>query len=135
LRRYLFARDPERRPEPVLVDRAELKDRQERASKLVAIARAEMANLYQQVAGSGHAILLTDHDGVVLDYVGDAMFTDTASRASLQTGAVWAERTQGTNGMGMPGRETAPEHTPERALLHQEHPPDLFDGADSRSDR
>lgn len=95
-----FALDPERKPEAVVVDRSELKDRQERFCDLVDIARHEMTNLYQQVAGSGYAILLTDHDGVVLNYVGDPMFTSTAARTSLQTGAVWTEQAQGTNGMG-----------------------------------
>lgn len=95
-----YALDPGRRPEPALVDRAELKERQERSSNLVGIARAEMTNLYQQVAGSGHAILLTDHDGVVLNYVGDPMFNSTASRTGLQTSAIWTEQIQGTNGMG-----------------------------------
>jgi transcriptional regulator of acetoin/glycerol metabolism len=94
------ALDPERQPEPVVVDRADLKQRQERFCDLSQIARTEMTNLYQQVAGSGYAILLTDNEGVVLNYVGDPMFTGTASQASLQTGAVWTEKTQGTNGMG-----------------------------------
>lgn len=92
--------DPERRPEPVVVDRSDLKERQEKSCRLVEIARSEMTNLYQQVAGSGHSILLTDHDGVVLNYVGDPMFTSTAVKTALQTGAVWNEKTQGTNGMG-----------------------------------
>lgn len=92
--------DPERRPEPVLVDRSNLKERQEKSCRLVEIARSEMTNLYQQVAGSGHSILLTDHEGVVLNYVGDPMFTSTAVKTALQTGAVWNEETQGTNGMG-----------------------------------
>ena len=95
-----YALDPEHRPEPIVVDRSELKDRQDKFCDLVQIARTEMTNLYQQVAGSGYAILLTDNEGVVLNYVGDPMFTGTAARTSLQTGAVWTERTQGTNGMG-----------------------------------
>ena len=92
--------DPERLPEPIVVDSSELLDRQEKLCTLAEIARAEMTNLYQQVAGSGHAILLTDNDGVVLNYVGDPMFTGTASKTALQTGAVWTEQAQGTNGMG-----------------------------------
>ncbi|MCB0257455.1 MAG: sigma-54-dependent Fis family transcriptional regulator, partial [Anaerolineae bacterium] len=95
-----YALDPERKPEPLVVDRSELKERQDRFCDLVKIARNEMTNLYQQVAGSGHAILLTDNEGVVLNYVGDPMFTGTAASASLQTGAIWTEKTQGTNGMG-----------------------------------
>ncbi len=92
--------DPERRPEPIVIDRGSLKERQEKCCKLVEIARNEMTNLYQQVAGSGCSILLTDDDGVVLNYVGDPMFTSTAAQTSLQTGAVWTEQAQGTNGMG-----------------------------------
>lgn len=95
-----YALDPEHKPEANVVDRSELQDRQERFCDLVSIARNEMTNLYQQVAGSGHAILLTDADGVVLNYVGDPMFTGTASRTALQTGAIWSEQAQGTNGMG-----------------------------------
>ena len=95
-----YALDPARRPEPVVLERSELKERQERACNLVEIARTEMNNLYQQVAGSGYAILLTDREGVVLNYVGDPMFTGTALSASLQTGAIWSEQIQGTNGMG-----------------------------------
>ncbi len=67
---------------------------------LLEVAHSEMENLYQQVAGSGYAILLTDTEGVVLNYVGDPQFTKTASRNGLCNGAVWTEQAQGTNGMG-----------------------------------
>lgn len=109
-----YALDPAKRPEPMVVDRAELKERQERECNLVEIARAEMNNLYQQVAGSGYAILLTDKEGVVLNYVGDPMFSGTALSASLQTGAVWSEQIQGTNGMGTCLVEKRP------LVIHQE---------------
>jgi transcriptional regulator of acetoin/glycerol metabolism len=92
--------NPERQPEPVIVERSVLKERQEKNCKLSEIAQVEMTNLYQQVAGSGHSILLTDSDGVVINYVGDPIFTSTAAKTSLQTGAVWTEEAQGTNGMG-----------------------------------
>lgn len=92
--------DPERRRPPVVLSREDLEERQEKLSPLLAIAKAEMTNLYQQVAGSGYAILLTDVDGVVLNYVGDPQFTDAAMRNGLHVGAVWSEADQGTNGMG-----------------------------------
>ena len=95
-----YALDPERVPEPMVADRAELQARRHRCCDLTKIARTEMTNLYQQVAGSGYAILLTDNEGVVLNYVGDPMFTGTAANAALTTGAVWNEEAQGTNGMG-----------------------------------
>jgi transcriptional regulator of acetoin/glycerol metabolism len=59
-----------------------------------------MANLYQQLAGSGYAIMLTDREGVLLNYFGDPAFTHAASKTGLMPGAVWSERAQGTNGMG-----------------------------------
>ena len=92
--------DPGAAPAPVVIPRGDLKDRQERYSRLLEIARPEMTNLYQQLAGSGHAIMLADRDGVLLNYIGDPIFTDTAARVGIQTGAVWSEAIQGTNGMG-----------------------------------
>ncbi|MCU7931018.1 MAG: sigma-54-dependent Fis family transcriptional regulator [Candidatus Thiodiazotropha sp. (ex Codakia rugifera)] len=92
--------NPEHQPDPIVVDRADLKERQEKYCNLSGIARVEMTNLYQQVAGSGHSILLTDSEGVVVNYVGDPMFTSTAAKTSLQLGTVWTEQAQGTNGMG-----------------------------------
>jgi len=92
--------DPAGRHEPVLLARTELLERQDRTAHLLEVARLEMANLYQQVAGSGYAILLADADGVIVNYIGDPQFTSAAARSGLQNGAVWSELTQGTNGMG-----------------------------------
>jgi transcriptional regulator of acetoin/glycerol metabolism len=92
--------DPAGHHDPVLIERAALLARQERAARLLDTAKLEMANLYQQVAGSGYAILLADPDGVVLNYIGDPQFTSAAARSGMQNGAVWSELAQGTNGMG-----------------------------------
>ncbi|MCP3870730.1 MAG: sigma-54-dependent Fis family transcriptional regulator [Gammaproteobacteria bacterium] len=95
-----FDLDPDRLPEPTIIERPGLEQRLENYSPLLDIARPEMTNLYQQLAGSGHAIMLTDREGVLLNYIGDPRFTDAAARAGMQTGAVWSEAAQGTNGMG-----------------------------------
>lgn len=92
--------DPAAMREPPTVETDELGERRERHSRLLSIAKVEMTNLYQQVANSGYAILLTDTDGVVLNYIGDPVFNDTATRTGLQSGAIWTEQAQGTNGMG-----------------------------------
>jgi len=86
--------------QPYIVDKQVLRERQERLSSLLNIARVEMANLHQQVAGSGHSILLTDNSGLILNYVGDPDFNENAARCGLTEGAVWTEKHQGTNGMG-----------------------------------
>ncbi len=92
--------DPVRRAEPAVVERTDLRQRQEQLAPLLEFAKSEMTSLYQQVAGSGYAILLTDMDGVILNYVGDPQFTDAAMRSGLHNGSVWSEAAQGTNGMG-----------------------------------
>jgi transcriptional regulator of acetoin/glycerol metabolism len=92
--------DPGACTEPEVVSSAELRERQERVGDLQAVAKVEMANLYQQLADSGYAIILTDRDGVLLNYFGDPAFTHAASKTGLMQGALWSERVQGTNGMG-----------------------------------
>jgi transcriptional regulator of acetoin/glycerol metabolism len=92
--------DPATCAEPEVVPAAELQERQGRLADVQAVAKVEMANLYQQLAGSGYAIMLTDREGVLLNYFGDPAFTHAASKTGLMPGAVWSERAQGTNGMG-----------------------------------
>ena len=92
--------NPDSCAEPEVVAPAELQERQERLADVQAVAKVEMANLYQQLAGSGYAIMLTDREGVLLNYFGDPAFTHAASKTGLMQGAVWSERVQGTNGMG-----------------------------------
>ena len=92
--------DPGSRIDPEIVGHAELQQRQDSLADLRAVAEVEMANLYQQLAGSGYAIMLTDRDGVLLNFFGDPGFTHAASKSGLMQGAVWSERVQGTNGMG-----------------------------------
>lgn len=92
--------DPDSAGEPQVVDRVQLQERQDKLADLRNVAEGEMANLYQQLAGSGYAIMLTDRDGVLLNFFGDPGFSHAASRTGLMPGAVWSEPVQGTNGMG-----------------------------------
>lgn len=95
-----YGLDPGGQGEFVVVDHAELQERQERLSALLEAANLEMANVYQQLAGSGYAIMLADWEGVILNYFGDPRYAHATSRTELTEGAVWNERHQGTNGIG-----------------------------------
>jgi transcriptional regulator of acetoin/glycerol metabolism len=95
-----YGLDPGRPAEPRILDGAALRNRAERLEDMLACARLEMTNLYQQLADSELAVLLTDAEGVVLSVVGDPGFTRGAARHGMREGAVWNEREQGTNGMG-----------------------------------
>ena len=95
-----YGLDPESNAQPAVVSHQELTARKEQSLELLSFADNEMANLQRQLAGSGHSIILTDRDGVLLFYYGDPSFKGAASRAGLVPGGVWSERYGGTNGMG-----------------------------------
>lgn len=95
-----YGLDPEINTQPAVLSRQEFMARRERNLDLVSFADAELAGLYRLLAGSGYSIILTDRDGVLLSYFGDPSFKSAASRAGLLPGAVWSERSGGTNGMG-----------------------------------
>src|SRR5689334_4510539 len=103
-----YGLSPDSNAAPEVVSRQELIARKDRAADLVAFADAEIEHLHRQLAGSGHSIILTDLDGVLLSYWGDASFMGAASRTGLLPGAVWSERHGGTNGMGTCLLERAP---------------------------
>jgi transcriptional regulator of acetoin/glycerol metabolism len=95
-----YGLDPTHKRTAEIVELQTLLEHQERLGNLLQIAKVEMANLYQQVAGSGHSILLTNESGMILHYTGDPSFDSTATNSSLKEGAIWSEQLQGTNGMG-----------------------------------
>src|SRR6266566_1000802 len=82
-----YGLDPDSGADPVVVSRQDLLARKEQNLELVSFADVEMANLYQQLAGSGYSIILTDRDGVLLSYYGDPSFKRAASRTGLVPGA------------------------------------------------
>ncbi|NKF24642.1 sigma-54-dependent Fis family transcriptional regulator [Solimonas marina] len=92
--------DPARPHAPQVVDGNNLKDLQARHEELVDIARAEMDTLYDQISGSGYALLLTDANGIILSEKVDPTLTRMFRGAGLVVGADWSEQTEGTNGIG-----------------------------------
>src|SRR3954470_11446421 len=95
-----YGLDPESGGEPAVLSHQELLARKEQSLELLSFADTEMAHLHRQLAGSGHSIILTDRDGVLLCYYGDPSFKGAASRTGLVPGSVWSERIGGTNGIG-----------------------------------
>src|ERR1700734_1943635 len=68
--------------------------------ELLPVARAEMESLYEQIAGSGFAVILSDTQGVVLTTITDPALQREFRQAGLTLGALWDERHEGTNGIG-----------------------------------
>jgi sigma-54 dependent transcriptional regulator, acetoin dehydrogenase operon transcriptional activator AcoR len=95
-----YSLDPARRhPAPVL-DSHVLRGLREQHEELVQIASAEIDWLYEHIAGSGYALLLTDSSGIILYEKAEPTLAKTFHSAGLLTGADWSEPSQGTNGMG-----------------------------------
>ena len=103
-----FNLDPAREYKPWVWDGNRLKDLQSEHEELVQIARAEMDSLYEQISGSGYALLLADTSGVILCEKVDPTLKRLFSGAGLIVGAEWSEEREGTNGIGTCAREARP---------------------------
>lgn len=71
-----------------------------RNAALCAHARPVMETLSAQIAGTQSMVVLTDASGIVLHALGDDEFMGRAARVALRPGAVWSERSKGTNAVG-----------------------------------
>jgi sigma-54 dependent transcriptional regulator, acetoin dehydrogenase operon transcriptional activator AcoR len=103
-----FKLDPVREYQPRVLDQSRLKELQCELEDLVQIARAEMDSLYEQISGSGYALLLADTQGVILCERVDPTLRKTFLGAGLIVGAEWSERFEGTNGIGTCAAEARP---------------------------
>ena len=68
----LVARNPNQarlRPE-------ELEARRKQCQEFLTLAKAQMEELYRFVAGAGFAVTITDHEGYILDLIGDQPIVD-----------------------------------------------------------
>jgi transcriptional regulator of acetoin/glycerol metabolism len=103
-----FKLDPAREYRPTVLDGTRLKSLQTEHEELVQIARAEMDSLYEQISGSGYALLLADTSGVILCEKIDPVLKGMFVSAGLIIGAEWSEQREGTNGIGTCATEARP---------------------------
>ncbi|PAU53516.1 sigma-54-dependent Fis family transcriptional regulator [Pseudomonas indica] len=92
--------DPALPMAPAVLEHGRMLECRERLQQVLEIANGEMNSLYRQLSGSGHAVLLTDSRGVILNCVTAAAERPTFERAGLWLGADWSEAREGTNGIG-----------------------------------
>lgn len=92
--------DPARSQAPVVLEHGRLLETRERLRQVLHIADGEMNSLHQQLSGAGHAVLLTDAHGVILNCVTAPTERRIFERAGLWLGADWSEAREGTNGIG-----------------------------------
>jgi transcriptional regulator of acetoin/glycerol metabolism len=92
--------DPAQAHQTPVLEKPHLAERRDRLDPILETAHAEMSNLYRHIAGSGFAIILTDSEGVIIDWIGDPNRADRFTGAGLWPGAIWNEENEGTNGIG-----------------------------------
>ncbi len=109
-----YALDPARDLEPFVLDGRTLQEHRSRHEHLIQVASAEIDWLYDHIAMSGCALLLTDAGGIVLYEKADPGVLAKYRAAGLQLGADWSELRQGTNGMGTCIAENRP------VIVHRE---------------
>ncbi|WP_433768814.1 sigma-54-dependent Fis family transcriptional regulator [Pseudomonas putida] len=92
--------DPALTMAPTVLEHGRVLESRERLQQVLHIAGNEMTSLHQQLSGSGHAVLLTDARGVILNCVTAPTERKIFERAGLWLGADWSEACEGTNGIG-----------------------------------
>ncbi|MBS0514851.1 MAG: sigma-54-dependent Fis family transcriptional regulator [Proteobacteria bacterium] len=92
--------EPQGPRQVAVLDPLSVKELQQRMGELLRVARAEMESLYEQISGSGFAVILADARGTVLNTITDPTLQREFRQAGLWLGALWDERHEGTNGIG-----------------------------------
>jgi transcriptional regulator of acetoin/glycerol metabolism len=92
--------DPAQAREAVIVSQTRLREHRQQAEDLVHIARSGLERLYRQVAEQNYVLLLSDRQGVTVEFLGDPSFNNNLRRAGLYLGSDWAEPHAGTCAVG-----------------------------------
>ena len=69
--------------EAIILPADRVREHRERLDEFLRIARHGLESLYQQVAGMGYCVLLTDARGITVDFIGDLQLDASLRRAGL----------------------------------------------------
>ena len=92
--------DPARPMPARILPSHQLREHQQRMDGFLRVARAGMEDMYRRVADLGYMLLLTDADGITVDYIGNPATEPQLKAAGLYLGADWNEAHAGTCGVG-----------------------------------
>lgn len=93
--------DPSRPRHARILPAHTLREHQQQIESFHRVARIGMDSLYKNIADLGYVILLTDGEGITIDYLGDKNCDKEYKAAGLYLGADWKESHSGTNGVGL----------------------------------
>lgn len=96
----LYRLSPERDVLPERIDEAALRRERESLGRLLGVARSSLDHVFALVGHAGCTVVMANRDGVVLERRGKPADDLSFARSGLWTGAIWSERSQGTNAIG-----------------------------------
>ncbi len=95
-----FGLDPGQPPSACVLDSSAIRAHQGQIEEFLQVARTGMEAFYKQISSLNYVMLLTDGEGVTVDYIGDRKYDHEAKQAGLYLGTSWQERYAGTNAVG-----------------------------------
>jgi len=87
-----FGLDPGKPPSAYVLDSSAIKEHQGQVEGFLQVARTGMEAFYKQISSLNYVMLLTDGEGVTVDYIGDRKYDREAKQAGLYLGTSWKER-------------------------------------------
>jgi transcriptional regulator of acetoin/glycerol metabolism len=92
--------DPGRADAPRILSSHDLRSFQAPMERFLRIARLGIERLHERIRDAGYVVLLTDRNGVTVDFLGIDALKQELRQAGLYLGALWSESEEGTNGVG-----------------------------------
>ena len=92
--------DPAQACEAYIVPETQLREHRQQSEQLISIARSGLENLFRHVAGQNYVLLLSDRDGITVEFLGDPLFDNNLRKAGLYLGSEWSEARAGTCAVG-----------------------------------
>ena len=93
---------------PRVLTQSALRERRQALEPLLSLARSGLESLFQDIYGAGYIVLLTDAEGVAVDFISNPSIELEARRAGLAMGACWAEGEEGACAVGIALAEKLP---------------------------
>ena len=92
--------DQRTRAHEIVIRRERVRDSIESLGSLFAACRSQVQHIFQNIVGSGHAVILSDKSGTIIEFSVQSSLDPLFRGAGLRRGADWSEAYEGTNGIG-----------------------------------
>ena len=93
--------EPHSTKAPEILTSTELEDVRNQIEQFINIAKPELIRLHQMLSGNNYFVLLTNADGVCVDFRCSPALESIVKDFKLYPGSLWPEYMQGTNGAAL----------------------------------